>query len=90
VKDMQGNELVVGDAVHCKVGSEWIVGTILKIQNGGLAVAGVPPKGNHNNQNVGVTPDAIVLEVGIGFASQPGIAPSWSVEVGKRSRATDC
>lgn len=80
MKDALGNELVVGDTVHVKVGMEWIHAIILKIQNGGIAVTGVPNPKQHN-QAVGVTPDALVLQVGIGFQSQPGSPQSGVLKV---------
>lgn len=69
MRDMIGNELTVGDQVHVKIGSDWVMGVIMKIQNGGLAVTGVP---KDKNSPVGITPDALVLQVGVGFQSQPG------------------
>lgn len=68
MKDMLGNDLAVGESVHVKIGNDWVMGTILKIQNGGLAITGIPK----NGRPVGVTPDALFLQVGIGFQGQPG------------------
>lgn len=71
MKDMLGNDLQSGDQVHVKVGNEWIVGTVLKIQDGGIAVgasARVQP-----GQQVPVTPDGLVLQIGIFFQTQPGM-----------------
>jgi hypothetical protein len=69
VIDAQGNELKVGDLIHCKVGNEWVIGTITRMQAGGLAVTGMP---KNRNDNVGVTPPVICLEVGIAFQQPPG------------------
>jgi hypothetical protein len=68
VRDMMGNELTVGDAVHVKVGNEWVIGSIMKVQNGGIAVTGIPK--NHKDQ-VGVTMDALVVQLAVGFNQQP-------------------
>jgi hypothetical protein len=78
MRDQLGNELAAGDVVHVKVGNEWVLGNIVKVQNGGIAVTGVSanPK---PGQQVGVTPDALVLQMGVGFVQgnpgspQPGL-----------------
>ena len=67
MKDFQGNEIMVGDAVHVKVGTEWIVGNVLKIQEGGLSI----PLGQ--NGQPAQTPDALVLQVAAIFQEQPGM-----------------
>ena len=68
MRDMQGHELKEGDLVHVKVGNEWIVGHVLKVQNGGIAVTGVP---KNRQDPVGVTMDALVVQLAIGFSQQP-------------------
>jgi hypothetical protein len=71
VRDQLGNELIVGDQVHVKVGNEWIIGHIVKVQHGGIAVTGVHnPK--HGGPAVGMTSEALVLQIGLGFQGQPG------------------
>lgn len=68
MKDQLGNELKEGDVVHVKVGTEWVIGSIVKVSNGGLAVTGMP-KGP--NDQVGVTMDALVIQLAVGFNQQP-------------------
>jgi hypothetical protein len=65
---MFSNELKEGDDVHVKVGSEWVIGKIVKIQNGGIAVTGVP---KNPNDPVGVTMDAFIVQTGVVFNQQP-------------------
>ena len=72
MKDMLGNEIVAGDQVHVKVGMDWIVGVVVKVQSGGLAIAGVPKNGLSGQ--VPVTPDSLVLQVAVFFNTQPGLA----------------
>lgn len=70
MRDMLGNELAAGDAVHVKVGNEWVLATAVKVQNGGIAVTGVP---KNPRDPVGVTMDAIVIQLAVGFNLQaPG------------------
>ena len=70
MRDMSGNELAEGDMVHVKIGNEWIVAHIVKIQNGGIAVTGIP---KNKTDSVGVTMDALVVQCGVGFNQQaPG------------------
>lgn len=72
MRDQLGNELNVGDQVHVKIGNEWLIGTVVKMQQGGIAVTGIHSTNPKNATQVGMTPDGLVLQVGIGFAGQPG------------------
>lgn len=70
MKDVFGTELAAGDQVHVKIGNDWVLATIVKVQNGGIAVTGMP---KNPRDPVGVTMDAIVVQLGIGFNQQaPG------------------
>jgi hypothetical protein len=69
VKDANGNDLKAGDIVHVKLGLEWATATISRIQDGGIAVTGVP---KNRNDQVGVTPDALVLQIAVMFSGAPG------------------
>jgi|GEM_PF-5247456 len=66
--DMLGNELAAGDSVHVKIGNEWLVANVVKVQNGGIAVTGIPKR---PNDPVGVTMDMLVIQSIIGFNQQP-------------------
>jgi len=68
MKDIQGHELKEGDLVHVKVGHEWLIAHVVKIQNGGIAVTGIP---KNPKDPVGVTMDALVIQMAIGFTEQP-------------------
>jgi hypothetical protein len=81
VRDQLGNELAPGDVVHVKVGSDWILGNIVKVQNGGIAVTGISQK-PQPGQQVGVTPDALVLQIGVGFQGAPGTPQLGLFKVG--------
>jgi hypothetical protein len=56
-------------------GNEWVLANIVKVQNGGIAVTGVP---KNRNDQVGITPDALILQLGVAYTSQPG-TPQVSV-----------
>jgi len=71
MKDAQGLDVQVGDPVMVRVGTEWIRGHAVKLQDGGLAVASTMP--TKPNDPSGTIPDAIVLQVGLAFAMErPG------------------
>ena len=78
MKDGLGNELAIGDAVHVKIGNEWVLANIVKVQNGGIAVTGVP---KNRNDQVGITPDALILQLGVAFTNQPGTPQPFALKV---------
>jgi hypothetical protein len=78
VRDQLGTELKVGDTVMAKIGNDWVMGGVTKIQQGGLAVAGAMPK---NGQPVNMTPDALVIQVAVICAGHPGQPQPFVVKV---------
>ena len=70
MKDMLGNELKPGDAVHVKYGNEWLGGVLVKVQNGGLSLGISNP--TQKNGQPQLTADVIVLQVTIPLGGHPG------------------
>jgi hypothetical protein len=70
MKDLLGNELKPGDAVHVKYGNEWVGGVLVKVQNGGLSLGIANP--TQKNGAPQLTADVIVLQVTIPLGGQPG------------------
>jgi hypothetical protein len=68
VKDATGQVVEFGDAVHVKVGNEWVHGHVVKVQEGGIAIAGVAKQAGQTP----VTPDMLVIQLGVMFMEQPG------------------
>lgn len=62
------------------MGNEWILCTIIKIQNGGIAVTGMPNPKDRNN-GVGVTPDAIFIQMGVALTGMPGSPQAGVIKV---------
>ena len=67
MKDAYGQEVKIGDSVHVKVGSEWLLGKVVKVQDGGLSL------GAMKNGQQAMTVDGLTLEMLVQFAVQPGI-----------------
>jgi hypothetical protein len=85
MRDAQGIELQQGDQIHLKIGLEWIVGTIVKIQNGGIAVSGMMPKPGENQ--IPVTPDMVVIQLAVNFSTPPGMPHGEVVKLASPQQA---
>jgi hypothetical protein len=79
VKDMLGNELKPGDAVHVKYGNEWVGGVLVKVQNGGLSLGIANP--TQKNGQPQLTADVVVLQVTIPLGGQPGLPQPFIVRL---------
>jgi hypothetical protein len=87
VKDQLGNDLQIGDVVMAKVENVWITGVVLKIQGGGLSLAGTVPK---NGQPMAgqQSPDLVVLQVGVVLTGRPGFPQPGIVRVDAPNQVT--
>lgn len=70
MKDMLGNDLKPGDAVHVKYGTEWLGGVLVKVQNGGISLGIANP--TQKNGQPQLTADVIVIQMTVPLAGHPG------------------
>lgn len=71
MKDLNGNELQVGDVVFTKVGLEWLQGTVTELKPGGTILA--IKNAQTGQKGVGMTPEVVVVTSKLVSAADPSI-----------------
>lgn len=87
MKDQFGNKIDVGDWVQVKVDGHWVMGELVKVQNGGISVS-APLRNAQGQPQVPITPDVIWIQLAVGFQSQPGNPQPGLLKVEGPDRST--